>query len=154
MRSRRSVTRLLTITLLSASASACNLDLDFEAGLADLRIPFFIFIAQVDSSGITGVGTSSFTKGDARGTFSVAITPVVVGQRYDGPVHPGTCAAVGSAVQTLPVAIGQAGIPQGTAPSASSNFEVPSAYVSPGDLIDFHTTINGVDRRVACGPMV
>jgi hypothetical protein len=148
---RPSATRILIVALVSASTLACDVDEAIGNALEDLRLAS-MSIAQMDSSGITGSGFGSYDEGDARASFSVSITSVVVGQQYNGHVHQGTCAAVGSAVQTLPVATGQAGT-QGAAPSASANFEIQVAHIAPGYLIDFHTVISGVDRRVACGPM-
>ena len=151
MRSRRSVTRLLSVVLLSTVVSACDVEKSITEALEGFHIAI-MSLAQVDSSGVTGTGSGSYDDGDARAGFSVSITPVTVGQQYNGHVHQGTCAAVGSAVQALPVAVGQAGT-QGGPPTASANFDIQVAHIAAGYLIDFHTVIGGVNRSVACGPM-
>ncbi|MBC7897948.1 MAG: hypothetical protein H7066_21180 [Cytophagaceae bacterium] len=147
---RPSVTRVLTVALLSTSAVACSVK-DVLQPNRRHQNHVATNVTEVNGSGIGGNHGGTYTDGDARVTLSGYIIPVVIGHAYIGHVHQGTCAAIGIEVQTLPVSVGRAADP--FAPNAPAEFETLVANAVQGLVVDFHTTINGVDRRVACGSM-
>jgi hypothetical protein len=77
---------------------------------------------------------------------------VTVGQAYAAHLHTGTCVAVGNIALSLPTPVGLPGQP-GAPPSASIQLTIPVTYATPDFVLDFHATVAGVERRVACGAL-
>lgn len=144
----RAIGRLVCLLLLSVCGSACSLE-ELTSGLEANFTSIHVALAQENGSGITGTGSGWFNDGESNATMSVALIGVAVGEQYIGHVHRGKCSENGSLALMLPLATGRA--QTGAGPVAETRFSLPVAYAGPAFTVDFHTSIGGVDRRVACG---